>query len=359
MSGGEAFARLLEACAKAEGEARSHFIGALALLAKEIERTAEAAARGEFVDAAGPFQQPVAEHAGEGFAQVGDVLIELGARLNDELGGGGRRGSANVGDEIGDGEIGFVADAGDHGNFRSEDGARDDFFVEGPQILHGAAAAREDEHVHDSSGVEKFQGFDDFLGGAFALHAHGINSQMYVRETPRENTHDVAHSGAARRRDNADAAGKKRQRLLARRVEKAFGFEAFLQLLERELERAETNGLQIFHVNLILAARFVDAEGTAHGHLQAVFGTELDAALLLFEKDAADLRAIVFQCEVDMAGLRFAAVGDFTLHGDVGEVFGEEVPDLGGEFADGPGPFLRDEIESELGHRKWLATGEL
>jgi len=56
MGDGEAFARLLEARAKAEGEARSHFIGALALLAKEIERAAETAARGEFVDAAGQFQ---------------------------------------------------------------------------------------------------------------------------------------------------------------------------------------------------------------------------------------------------------------------------------------------------------------
>src|SRR6266403_1350815 len=43
MSGGETFARLLEARAKAEGEARSHFIGALALLAEEIERTPEIA----------------------------------------------------------------------------------------------------------------------------------------------------------------------------------------------------------------------------------------------------------------------------------------------------------------------------
>jgi len=43
----------------------------------------------------------------------------------------------------------FVADAGDHGNFRSEDSARDYFFVEGPQIFHGAAAAREDQHVDE------------------------------------------------------------------------------------------------------------------------------------------------------------------------------------------------------------------
>jgi len=38
----EAFARLLEARAKAERKPRSHLIGALALLAEKIERAAEA-----------------------------------------------------------------------------------------------------------------------------------------------------------------------------------------------------------------------------------------------------------------------------------------------------------------------------
>jgi hypothetical protein len=64
MSRGETLARLLETRAKAEGETRGHFIGALALLAKEIEWTAETAASGKFMNAAGQFEQPVAEQAG-------------------------------------------------------------------------------------------------------------------------------------------------------------------------------------------------------------------------------------------------------------------------------------------------------
>ena len=96
-------------------------------------------------------------------------------------------------------------------------------------------------------------------------------------------------------------------------IEQAFGFEAFLQLLKGQLQRAASDGLEILDVNLIFAARFVNADRAAHGHLQAVFGTELDAALLLLEENAADLRAIVFQSEVEVAGLRFAAVGDFAF----------------------------------------------
>src|SRR5712692_9608284 len=57
----EAFARLFEARAKAEGEARGHLIGALALLAQKIERAAETAPGGKLVDAAGKFQQAIAD----------------------------------------------------------------------------------------------------------------------------------------------------------------------------------------------------------------------------------------------------------------------------------------------------------
>ncbi len=127
MQRGEAFARLFEARAQAEREPRCHFIRALALLAEEIEWAAEAAAGGKFVDALAEIEKTVTDEAGERFSQIGDVFIELAAGLDDEFGGGGGRGSANIGDKIRDGEIGFVADAGDDGNLGSSDGASNEF----------------------------------------------------------------------------------------------------------------------------------------------------------------------------------------------------------------------------------------
>src|SRR6266446_3158456 len=219
MRGVEAFARLLEARAKAECEPRGHLIGALALLAEKIERAAETRARRKLVDAARQFQQAVADQPGKDFAQVGDMLIEFTAGLNDKLGGRGRSGGADIGDEVRDGEIGFVADAGDDGNLGGGDGARHGFFVEGPQIFHGAATAREDENVHESLLIEKFQGFDDFFGGAFALDAHGVENEMNILETAAKNADNVADRSTLWGSDEADPAGQKRQRFLARRVE--------------------------------------------------------------------------------------------------------------------------------------------
>src|SRR5207253_2626871 len=126
----------------------------------------------------------------------GDVLVKFAARLDNQFGGGGRRGSADIGNKIGDSEIGFVADAGDDRDFGSEDGARDDFFVEGPQIFHGAAAAREDEHVDEFPSIEKLQGLNDFFGRAFALHAHRKKYEMDIGEAPREDARNVTDSSA-------------------------------------------------------------------------------------------------------------------------------------------------------------------
>src|SRR5437667_8485385 len=142
MGGGVALAGLFESRAKTESEARSHFVGALALLAEKIERAAEAAARTEFMNAAAENEDAITNLIAERLAKVGNMFIEFTACLHDKFRGGAGSGGANVRDEVGDGEIGFVADAGDDGNFRIEDGAGDDLFVEGPEILDGAAAAR-------------------------------------------------------------------------------------------------------------------------------------------------------------------------------------------------------------------------
>src|SRR6266568_5243656 len=114
------------------------------------------------MNAAAENQDAITHLFGESAAEVGNVFVEFATRLNDELGSGGRRGGADVGDKIGNGEIGFVPDAGDNGNLGVGDGACDDLFVEGPQIFERAAAADEHQHVHELFGVEEFQGFDDF-----------------------------------------------------------------------------------------------------------------------------------------------------------------------------------------------------
>ncbi len=83
---------------------------------------------------------------------VGEVLGDLVLGFGDQLGGGGRGGRAEVGSEVGDGEVGLMADGGDHGQARGGDGAGDALRVEGGQIFKRAAAAGEDDDV-DQAGI--------------------------------------------------------------------------------------------------------------------------------------------------------------------------------------------------------------
>src|SRR5690242_20688449 len=106
-----------------------------------------------------------------------------------------------------------MADAGDDGNCRIENGAGDDFFVEGPEIFHGTTAAREDKDVCKLALVEEAKSANDFLGGAIALNAHGKHGDVHVVKAALENANDVANGGAFGRSDESDAARKDRQRL--------------------------------------------------------------------------------------------------------------------------------------------------
>ena len=139
-----------------------------------------------------------------------------------------------------------------------------------------------------------------------------------------------------RRGDKADALGKHGKRFLARGIEEALGVQALFQLIEGELQRAEADRLDVFDIKLIFAAGFVDADGAAHGDVQAVLGTEFQAGKLGAETDAANLRAIILEREIEMAGLGGVRIGHFALDEDVGKLAGEEIADAHGEVAHRP-----------------------
>lgn len=201
--------------AQGVSDAGGHFVGALALLTEEIERATEAAAGAEFVDTAALDENAVADLIGERLAQVGDVFVEFAARVDDEFGGGGWSGCADIGDKIGDGEIGFVADAGDYGDHALSDSARDGFFVESPEIFERAAAASENQHIDGLFAIEKLESADDFESGAVALHADWIQGEVHVVEAAAQDADYVADCGTRGRSDETDAARQHGQRLFA------------------------------------------------------------------------------------------------------------------------------------------------
>ena len=76
------------------------------------------------------------------------MSFDLLARTDDQFGGRGRRGSAQIGNEINDREVGFVANGGDDGNIHLGDCASKTFMVERGQIFGASTAASNDDDVH-------------------------------------------------------------------------------------------------------------------------------------------------------------------------------------------------------------------
>ena len=171
--------------------------------------------------------------------------------------GGRRRGRAHVGDEVGDGDVDFVADAGHRRNAAGGDRARHAFVVEAPEVFERAAAARDDQHV---AFVAPRRGLDrahDFRHRGRALHGGGIEQHGRRRKARAQHSQYVVNGRAGGRGDHADAARHRGQRPLALGGEQSFGGELGLELLELALERAFAGFLEVLDQQLVFAARLV------------------------------------------------------------------------------------------------------
>ena len=108
------------------------------------------AADGQAGEPLAGLQKLEARGAGEAMILAGQALGDLMLRFGNQFGGGGGGGGAQVGDEIGDGEVGLVAYRGDDGEAARCDRAGDALAVEGGQVFERASAAGQDNHVREA-----------------------------------------------------------------------------------------------------------------------------------------------------------------------------------------------------------------
>ena len=227
------------------------------------------------------------------------------------------------------------------GDLGAGDRARELLVVERPEILHRAAAPPDDDDVDFGDAHYGRERADQIRGGAFALHLRRADDDTRVRMALGEDADDVAHCGAVERRDDANATGQHRQRAFAGRLEQAFALEFPFQLLERDLERAGAGRLEGVGDQLIVALLLIDAEPSARDHAHAIFRLELQSLYRRAEHHAAQLCAVIFEAEVEMARTPLLAVGQLAFDEHVAEVRLD----------------LLFESRRQFAHRQWRAWG--
>jgi hypothetical protein len=241
----------------------------------------------------------------KGFAE----RLPIGTRDSRRCGG---RGRAQVGHEVGDGEVGLVAHAAHHGNRAGVDRARDDLLVEGPQVLEAAAAATDDEHVRVLALAGDANRARDLRAGSLALHRRGVEDHGRHRRAPAQHREDVAERRRLTRGHDADRAREGRQRPLAVGIEQAIGRELRLELLERLVQRATARAAQLVDGELVGAARLVERHACAQLHPQAVLRAKVEELRARAIHHAIDRGRLVLQAEVPVARCRRLHVGELA-----------------------------------------------
>src|SRR5258705_6601197 len=99
-------------------------------------------ARAQLVQHALPSLELAAHRAGQPGAALREIRHQFVLHPGDQLCRRRGSGSAQVGAVVGDGDVDLVPDRADGGDRAPAESARDDLFVEGPEVLEAAAAPR-------------------------------------------------------------------------------------------------------------------------------------------------------------------------------------------------------------------------
>ena len=204
--------------------------------------------------------QPMALTLKEPGLQPGQAFQPILAVGADGLRSGRGGGRTEVGDEIADGEIDFMADRGDDRDPGGVDRPRHPLLVEGPEILGGAPAASKDQHFALFKMVRQPQGMNDLVPGFTTLDLDRVNDDLDGRKSTPEHGQDVADGGAGRGGNHADGSRQLGNGLLVRRVEQALGAQFDLEPFEGLSQRTLAGGLKALDDQLVIAARFIQAD---------------------------------------------------------------------------------------------------
>ena len=235
----------------------------------------------------GPRRQPLAaqlqrtqHRAAFAQGQFGDLVEQLGPDRNRHFGRRRRGRCAPVGGKIAQRGIGFVANRRNHRDRTVGDRADHHLFVESPQILNRAAAARDDYQIgprHRSARLNCGKPADrsrDLLCRTIALNQHRPDQHL-DRKAVCQAVQDIADHRPGRRSDHADHARHIGQRPLAFRREQPLGFKPGLVAGQQGQQSAFAGDFHPLDHQLIVRAARISGQLAGRDHLKPILGLEV------------------------------------------------------------------------------------
>ena len=169
-------------------------VQALALMFQALRRRHQLA--GGAVEALGGLLQPPLLAARQRARRVHDAAQQLAARSAGQFRRRGRGGRAQVGHEVHDGEVGFMAHAADHRNGAGRDLARQRLVIEAPEIFNAAAAAHQQQGIHFGALIGQPHLRGQPAGRVGALHRGRIDDDGNLRRAPGQCRQHIAQRAA-------------------------------------------------------------------------------------------------------------------------------------------------------------------
>ena len=285
----EGFARVADLSAGGTFELIAEFVQMLLAFAEHAHWLAAFEGLASVVEFfATPLDALMNEPAEAGF-KFSESLAAGDGGFGDLFGGGAGRGGAEIGGEIADGEIDFVADRADDWKFGGDDGAGSQFFVKGPQVFKAAAASRNQNKVERMPAdfrkvIEKFEAASDLTRRVGTLHSAGRQEYFERRITAFDDVQDIVQCSAIEAGDEADARREFGNGAFSSWREEAFGVEFLFEAFEGGLEFSRALKFQVNDAKLILSARFINGHFTLKNYRLAILKkTPVKAAAISLE----------------------------------------------------------------------------
>ncbi len=286
------------------------------------------------------------QRAGEAAAQVepglGEPGIQRGGIRRGELNGGGGRGGAQVGHEVGNGEIRLMPHGGNHREGALRYGACHHLLIKAPEVFHGAAAARHNEVIHSWQTVclglcPQANGACNAVLRTPPLHLHGQQVGVHPRGAFFQSVAHVLNHRTRGRGDEPDRLRKGGQGALTGRAEEPLCLQLSLECFKALLQGAHA-GLQHARDDELQRAAPLPHRGTpGEFHLQAFAQTHSAAVCLKAVENALKLARLVLEREINMTATRHFAGADFALHALLAHLDLHRAAEAGYKLGDGEG----------------------